>query len=125
MVYIVTEGVRIMNEHICAVIPQVGMGVTELMYSDAHAYTITAVDENGKWFKCTLDHAYRDEELTDKEWPHRKQVYKYETNPLAGEVKVTLRKDGRWRKAGQSSTGSMARCHFILNIRAKYYDYCF
>lgn len=114
-----------MNDHINPVIPVKGMGVTELQYSDRDVYTITEVDPNGKWFKCKEDTATIDKEKSDKEWPHKRQVYTYEFNPKAPEITVTRRKDGCWRKAGQSSAGSMKRCVFILNTRAKYYDFTF
>lgn len=114
-----------MNEHIYPAVPVKGMGATQLHYSDRDAYTITEVDPNGKWFKCKEDKAVLDTENTDKEWPHRRQVYIYEENPDAPEIKVTLRKDGCWRREGQSSSGSMSRVQFILNIRGKYYDYTF
>jgi hypothetical protein len=113
------------NENVEVIIPQVGMGVTELMYSDRNVYTITVVDVNGRWFKCQEDRSAKDEENSDKEWPFRKQVYRYYRNHTAPEIKVTLRKDGEWRKVGVTTAGSTRTSYFVLNHRSKFFDYTF
>jgi hypothetical protein len=84
--------------------PAVGLGATELWWSDRHACTITAVyvAKSGKRkgqitsFKMTHDREIWD--LSGGEGSEK--VRSYETVIGAGEVVVKLRKDGRWKSMG-------------------------
>lgn len=94
--------------------PEVGMGCTEIMYSDRHAGTITDVADNGRAFWFRRDRAIR----TDSWGMSDVQEYRYERDPEAREVKVTLRKDGTWRVSGDGTV-------IAVGYRAEHYDYSF
>lgn len=99
--------------------PEIGMGATEVMYSDRVAYTIIDVHKNkdGKVtaIKIQEDNAIR----TDNNGQSDVQSYRYEPNPK-GEIKTaTLRKTGYFRLKGPK--GSIIR----IGVRDAYYDYGF
>jgi len=90
--------------------PEVGMGATELLYSDRHAYTISRVSESGKTFWMKRDKAIPNgcpatEELHD---------YTYIEQPDEPEVRVNMTKYG-WKI--QKSTSYVA-----VGIKDEYYD---
>lgn len=72
--------------------PKVGIGCTECMFSDRHAYTIIDVSLNGKKIVVQEDIATR----IDKNGMSESQTYDYTPNPNGKTVIVTLRKNGRW-----------------------------
>lgn len=91
--------------------PTVGMGATELMWSDRHAYTVIWVSESGKTVRVQSDHAKR----VDSNGMSESQRYLFTPNPN-GEI-VTLRRGKRgWVSKGR---------RFALGYRDEYYDYSF
>jgi len=83
------------------VIPEVGMGATELMYTDRHPYTIIEVSENKKTIKVQRDFPNL---LPNKD----------------GEIiEVTLRKSGAWIAKGQAIKGGRK---FDIGYRKEYID---
>lgn len=98
--------------------PEVGMGATELLWTDRHAGTITYVSPSGKMLKWRRDKAIR----TDSHGMSDCQSYRYEPNPDAAEYTYTLRKDGRWVRKGAPMRGSGS---LLIGSRSEHYDYSF
>ncbi len=93
--------------------PEVGMGVTELMYSDRHPYTVTRILTD-KRIMVRADIATR----IDKNGYCEDQEYRYEDNPQAPEITLFLNKFGRWKRLcdAQGST-------YLVGRREEYYDF--
>lgn len=97
-------------------VPEVGMGATELMWSDRHAYTVVKVI-NPKLIEVARDKATiinGDEVRAGKNSP----TYAYETDPDAYTLRLSLRKNGAWVRVG----GSMNGTSFLLGHREEYRD---
>lgn len=92
--------------------PVVGLGVTELGWSDRHAGTITRVAESGKRFWFTMDTAIR----TDQNGMSDAQSYIYKSNPDAPEREARLTSKG-WRIVRGSP--------IAVGYRHAYHDYSF
>ncbi len=99
-------------------VPVVGMGATELCYTDRHAGTIVAVSANGKmvWFK--QDIATR----TDTNGMSECQTYEYAPNENAIMVCYTQRANGKWVRHGEPLNGGMA---LLVGTRQTYHDFSF
>jgi hypothetical protein len=95
-----------------ATAPVVGLGVTELCWTDRHAGTITRVAESGKRFWFTMDTAKR----TDTRGMSESQEYTYTSNPDAPEREARLTKKG-WRIVRGSP--------IALGFRREYHDFSF
>lgn len=94
--------------------PEVGMGITLLMWTDRKAGTITRVSSSGKTFWFRADKAIR----TDNNGMSEDQHYRYEPDPEAGESVARLgHKSGAWKSKG----GAQVR----LGDRDAYHDYSF
>ena len=92
--------------------PEVGMGITILMWTDRQPATITRVSKSGKVFWFKRDHAER----RDANGMSESQTYEFFPNPEATEERASLRKNGAWKcGSGQVRLGS----------RDKYHDYSF
>lgn len=99
--------------------PQVGDGATERVGSDCYPYTVVKVSANGRTIWLQRD-SYR---RADARGPHSEsQSYVYERCPNASVRKATLRKDGRYRMVGCSSSGSMRGCFVSVGPRVAYMD---
>lgn len=99
--------------------PEVGDGATESVGSDCYPYTVVKVSESGKTIWLQRDSFRR----ADSNGPFTEsQSYVYERCPEAPLRKATLRKDGRYRMAGQSSSGSMRGCTVSVGHRRAYMD---
>lgn len=96
--------------------PEIGMGVTEHMYSDRHAYTIVLIHKSGKKIRIQQDKAKR----IDKNGMSDQQEYEYTPNPDGRIYELSLRKNGEWRKVGVQN-GSV----FGIGYRREYYDYSY
>jgi hypothetical protein len=94
--------------------PTVGMGTTELCWTDRHAYTVVEVVSDRKII-VQRDTATR----SDKDGMSDSQSYTYTPNPNEPRLVLTLRKDGKWRRMGDS--GNV----FALGFRQEYQDYSF
>lgn len=101
-----------------AKIPEVGMGATEVLYTDRHAGTIVEVSASGTRLVWQRDIATRTDErgMTDA------QSYTYEPDPTARREIFTLRKNGRWVSQGSSMKGGR---RLVIGVRNEYYDYSF
>lgn len=93
--------------------PEVGMGVTELCWSDRHPYTIIDISPTGKTITIQRDTAIR----IDKNGMGDSQTYKYERDNNGIIYKARKDKSGRWK---------ILRGNRInIGKREKYYDYSF
>jgi len=71
--------------------PKVGMGVTELLWSDRHAYEVIEVQDKTH---CKIRALKA--ERTDRNGISESQSYKYTSDP-DGKVKYLVFRGGRWR----------------------------
>jgi hypothetical protein len=91
---------------------EVGMGATELMWSDRHAYTVVKVESQTKvWVQ--KDHA----KVVIGQKYNGSAKYEYTPNLKAPIIMLTLRKDGQWHQ-GTSLKGQV----FAVGYREEYYD---
>ena len=110
----------------------VGMGATELCYSDSYAYTIVKVSPSGKTIIMQQDTATLLNGFDSGEpdalvmYPggftghvEGQQRYDYARNLQGLRRKATLRKDGKYGMVGSS------RSNVRIGIRAEHYDYNF
>jgi len=100
-----------------AIVPEVGMGATELCWTDRHAYTIIAVSKSGRRITVQRDNAER----TDDNGMSESQMYTFTPNPDGGTYIVTLRKNGSWILKGDSLKGA----RFAIGHRSEYHDFSF
>lgn len=84
--------------------PEVGMGVTEILANDKHAWTVITVLSRTR-VQVQQDRARR----TDKNGRSESQTWEHTPNP-DGETKViSLRQDGSWTEPGKRLAGSRFR----------------
>lgn len=116
--------------------PKLGDGATYRVYSDRHACTVVAVSKNGKQVTlqrdtATLLNGFKSGE-SDALVSHPGgfahhvegiQRYKYECNPTGQTHKLSLRKNGRWKLAGDSMRSP--GCEATFNGRHHFYDFNF
>lgn len=92
--------------------PEVGMGATNLCWTDRHAYTIIEVSKSGKTIKVQADTAIR----TDGYGMTDGQSYRFEPNANGAVYTVRLTKRG-WRSKEAGA--------FAIGYRSEYYDFGF
>lgn len=92
--------------------PQVGMGITILMWTDRHAGTITRVSPSRKTFWFKRDIATR----TDDNGMSESQTYAFAPNPDATERCARLTRSGAWKDHGTQ---------IRVGERAEYRDFSF
>lgn len=93
--------------------PEVGMGVTEIMYSDRHPYTVTKVISDSK-IEVKGDIATR----IDKNGCCETQEYTYETDENSPAITLRLNKYGRWKRQGEAGGST-----YLIGKREEYYDF--
>lgn len=94
-------------------IPVIGIGATELCWSDRHPYTIIDISPTGKTITIQRDIAKR----IDKNGMSDTQEYSYERDTDGVIYKARKDKSGRWK---------ILRGNRInIGEREKYYDYSF
>ena len=93
--------------------PEIGMGVTELMYSDRHPFTIVAILSD-KRIQVKGDIATR----IDKHGCCDCQEYKYETDENSPAITLFLNKYGRWKRLGDAKGST-----FLIGEREEFYDF--
>ena len=93
-------------------VPEVGMGVTEIMFSDRHPYTVVRI-LTPKRVVVKADLAIR----IDDRGASDSQEYRYE--PCEGpEVVLFLNKYGKWKRSGDAQGST-----FLVGRREEYYDF--
>lgn len=93
------------------VAPEVGMGATELCWTDRHAYTVVAVSPSGKTITLQADTATR----VDNNGMSECQNYEFSRDPNGQLVTARLTKKG-WACKGR---------RFSLDSRSEYHDFSF
>lgn len=93
--------------------PEIGIGVTEIMFSDRHPYTITAI-LSPKRIQVKPDIVKR----IDKNGFSEGQEYEYITDEKAEPITLFLNKFGRWKQLGNSQGST-----FLIGKREEYYDF--
>ena len=93
--------------------PEVGMGVTELMYSDRHPYTVVTILSEKK-IQVIRDIATR----VDKNGYSESQEYTYTPDYESLAVTLRLNKHGRWKEVGHPDGST-----FLVGKREEYYDF--
>jgi hypothetical protein len=93
---------------------EIGMGATEVLYTDRHAFTIIEII-NDRTVILQQDTA-----TNTKPWPE--QEYTYERNPNGEKVMVTLRINGKWVEKSKSVKDGRK---FRIGDRNEYIDPCF
>jgi hypothetical protein len=96
--------------------PQIGMGVTECLYSDRQAYTIINILSKTR-IMIQKDIATR----SDKKGMSELQEYTYARNEHGSTKTLSLRKDGRWRAQGEGNSSAV----YVLGLRDQFHDYSF
>ena len=93
--------------------PEVGMGATEIMWSDRHAGTISRIIS-------PKSIAWKQDRATGHgDGRTEPRTYTYERDDDCPETIFTQRKNGRWVRKGESlDTGS----GLLIGIRNEYYD---
>ena len=82
---------------------QVGDGVTESIGSDRYAYTLVEINRNGKELVIQADEVKRvDENGAFSE----AQKYEYIQNEKGKKIVITLRKNGRYKRKGETLNSS-------------------
>lgn len=99
--------------------PKIGMGATELLYSDRRAVTIVEVSWNKKTIVVQRDNAERTDNLGMTDCG---QAYRYSANPNGARYVYTLRKNGAYVRAGESLKGGTV---LLVGERDEYYDFSF
>lgn len=98
--------------------PRVGMGVTEMMWSDRAPYEITEVIDERHLRIRKLDWT-----RIDNNGFSESQEYEYSTNENNLEIMIFKTKQGQWReRLGRNGLG----CNrFVIGRAERYYDPCF
>lgn len=97
--------------------PQVGMGVTEMCWSDRHAYEVVAIKDERHITVRALDH-----KRVDGNGMSEMQEYEYMSNPENSEINLFKTKKGEWREKNGRELG----CNrFRIGYAEEYYDYSF
>ena len=96
-----------------SLVPVVGMGVTEVMYSDRHPYTVARI-LSPKRITVRADKATR----IDKNGCCEDQTYQYEQDLRAPEVTLFLNKFGKWKRQGDAQGST-----YLVGRREEYYDF--
>lgn len=93
--------------------PEVGMGVTEIMYSDRHPYTVVQVISD-KRIVVQADNFKR----TDENGCSENQTYNYTPDTDAPLVTLRKNKTGRWKQEGHPDGST-----YLVGRREEYYDF--
>lgn len=103
-----------LQEHSTFQKPEVGMGATQLAYTDRYPFTIIRVSDSGKTFWAQEDNAQRTDSngMSDVG-----QVYTFTPNPNAPEIEVRWTGKG-WKRVGHSN-------FFAIGRREKHHDFSF
>lgn len=103
---------RIITNNYESAKPEIGMGVTQICWSDRHPYTIVEI-VSPKEIVVQSDRSSRidDRGMSDM------QDYEYTPNPNAPRITLYNRyKDGHWRERAGGTI-------YMLGRREEYYDY--
>lgn len=100
------------NENI---VPEIGMGVTQVIGSDRSAWTIVDVSKSKKRIVVQRDHAKR----VDNNGMSEAQQYEFTPNLNGEKVTLSLRKHGIWYEVGSKL---IRGCGYRIGKRSEYRD---
>ena len=95
--------------------PEIGMGATQLLYSDRHAFSVIKI-VSPKKIVVQRDKVTR----TDSNGMSESQDYNFEPNTEGMTATLTLRKNGRWVVEGEDLWSGSS---FSIGNRSEYYDF--
>lgn len=99
--------------------PEVGMGVTECMWSDREPYEIISVEDERHITIRRLDY-----KRTDNNGFSEIQEYEYSSNPEYTPIRLYKAKDGRWvRRVGKNGVDRSSG--WVIGFAERYYDFSF
>ena len=101
-----------MMESCAQPVPEIGMGATECMWSDRHAFTVIKIKSKTR-ILVQRDKATR----IDNNGMSDCQTYKYEADPKGVVYELIKTKRG-WKILGGGS-------YFLLGVRDEHFDYSF
>ena len=93
--------------------PEVGMGVTEIMFSDRHPYTVTKII-TPKLIEVQADKSIR----IDKNGCCEAQLYEYTLDTNGPSFRLRLNNTGRWKRIGDAKGST-----YLIGRREEYYDF--
>lgn len=93
--------------------PTIGMGATELCWSDRHPLTVIDISKTGKTITLQKDNAKR----IDKSGMSESQNYEYSRNPNGVIYKARKNSKGQWKIIGGH--------RILLGKREEYFDFSF
>lgn len=97
--------------------PEVGMGVTEMLWSDRYPYEVVDVLDDRHILVRRLDY-----KRIDNNGMSESQEYEYTSNENNSIIKLFLTKQNRWRE----QTGRKLGCNtFVIGYAERYYDFSF
>lgn len=94
--------------------PEIGLGATEILWTDRYAYTVVEVT-NSRQIIVQRDKAVN-------RGGHGHNDWSYEADPAGIRRTVTLRKNGRWVTKGESLKGGT---RWVLGWRNENFDWEF
>ncbi len=97
--------------------PEVGMGVTEMCWSDRHPYEVVEVIDDRHIKVRALDH-----KRIDSNGMSECQEYEYSSNEKNPVITLFLTKQGKWRQRIGRSLGCYS---FYVGFAEEYYDFSF
>ncbi len=99
--------------------PEVGMGVTECMWSDREPYEIVAVDDDRHITIRRLDY-----KRVDDNGMSECQDYEYFSNPDNMAIRLFKDKNGRWvRRVGRNGVDRSSG--WVIGFAERYFDFSF
>jgi hypothetical protein len=99
------------------VTPEIGMGVTQLCWSDRHAFTVIDI-LSPKEIRVQKDRAIR----VDNTGMSDSQKWEFQRNPEGSIYHLTLRKNGSWAQKGLSRKNSDG---WAIGRREEFFDFSF
>jgi len=93
-------------------VPEVGMGATEILWTDRRPWTVVAVKSPTRII------VQMDSVRARGEGGIGRQDWEITPDPTGHMETLTLRKDGKWRRMGDATV-------FLIGIREKHYDWSF
>ena len=106
------------EERVKSATPEIGMGVTEMMYSDRVPYEVIAIKDARHITVRVLD-----AKRIDKNGMSECQEYEYKSNEQNACVNLFLTKQGVWREKYRDR--SLGCNIFVIGYAEKYHDYSF
>lgn len=97
--------------------PEIGMGVTEMCWSDRHPYEVIAIKDDRHITVRALN-----AKRIDNNGMSECQEYEYTSNPENITVNLFLTKAGEWREKYGRSLGDT---RYAIGFAEKYHDYSF